>query len=79
MFTNIIYYAPSESLPRGMIFLRSTPKIIKSVSKITEGEEQSYKRENEKEVIPLRHHLFYGRDKIDMTAEASSIRSRDKA
>ena len=34
---------------------------------------------NEKEVTPLRYHLFYGRDKIDMTAEASSIRSRDKA
>jgi|GEM_PF-3759478 len=62
-----------------MIFLRSTLKIIKSVSKITEGGEQSYKGENEKEVTPLWHHLFYGRDKIDMTAEASSIRSRDKA
>ena len=62
-----------------MILLRSTPKIIKSVSKITEGEKQNDKGENEKEVTPLRHHLFYGRDKIDMTAEASSIRLRDKA
>ena len=62
-----------------MIHLRSTPKIIKSVSTITEGEEESYKGKNEKEVTPLRYHLFYGRDKIDMTAEASSIRSRDKA
>ena len=43
-----------------MIFLRSTPKIIKSVSKITEGEKQNDKGENEKEVTPLRHHLFYG-------------------
>jgi len=79
MFTHIIYYAPSESLPRGMIHLRSTAKIIKSISKITEGEEESKQGENKKEVTPLRHHLFYGRDKIDMTAEASSIRSRDKA
>ena len=62
-----------------MILLRSTPKIINSVSKITEGEKQNDKGENEKEMTPLRYHLFYGRDKIDMTAEASSIRSRDKA
>jgi len=62
-----------------MIFRRSTAKIIKSVSKISEGEVESNKGKTKKEVTPLRHHLFYGRDKIDMTAEASSIRSRDKA
>ena len=43
-----------------MIFLRSTPKIIKSVSKITEGEKQNDKGENGKEVTPLRYHLSYG-------------------
>jgi len=35
--------------------------------------------ENKKEeVTPLRHHLFYGRDKIDMTSEGSTI-AREKA
>jgi hypothetical protein len=43
-----------------MIHLRSTAKIIKSVSTITEGEEESNEGKNEKEVTPLRHHLFYG-------------------
>jgi len=62
-----------------MILLRSTPKIIKSVSKITEGEKQNDKGKTKKR----RHHSgitsSMGRDNIDMTAEASSIRSRDKA